>query len=177
MLKSLATAIAMVLASGCSSAPSLPAAAPGPQVSLGQFTGEWVGSYRGHTFKRDGPLSILIEPADTTASVAYRVPVHGHVRFGGVPRNRRDSAFPLSAEERRTALEQTVPVDSARLTANGIVLWLQSYLDPGCNCTVSLTARGALVGDTLVGTYSAETGPTNLAERRGRWRVVRQRTP
>ena len=176
-MRCIALAIAMVLATGCSSAPSLPAAAPGPQVSVGQFTGEWLGSYRGHTFKRDGPLSILIEAADTAASAADRVPVHGHVKFGGVPRGRRDSAFPLSAEERRNATEQTVPVDSARLTANGIVLWLQSYHDPGCSCTVSLTARGSLRGDTLVGTYSAETGPTNLAERRGRWRVVRQRTP
>jgi len=172
-----AAVIAMALATGCSSSPSLPAAAPGPQVSVGQFTGEWLGTYRGHTFKRDGPLSILIEAADTTASAADRVPVHGHVKFGGVPRNRRDSAFPLTAEERRNATEQTVPVDSARLTANGIVLWLQSYHDPGCSCTVSLTARGSLRGDTLAGTYSAETGPTNLAERRGRWRVVRQRTP
>jgi hypothetical protein len=169
--------MAMALATGCSSAPSLPAAAPGPQVSVGQFTGQWIGSYRGHTFKRDGSLSILIEAADSTASAADRVPVHGHVRFGGVPRNRRDSAFPLSAEERRNATEQTVPIDSARLTANGIVMWLQSYHDPGCSCTVSLTARGALVGDTLVGTYSAETGPTSLSERRGRWRVVRQRSP
>jgi hypothetical protein len=172
-----ATVIAVALATGCSSSPSLPAAAPGPQVSVGQFTGEWLGSYRGHTFKRDGTLSILIEAADSAASVADRVPVHGQVKFGGVPRNRRDSAFPLTADERRNATEQTVPVDSARLTANGIVLWLQSYHDPGCSCTVSLTARGSLRGDTLVGTYSAETGPTNLAERRGRWRVVRQRTP
>ena len=152
MLKSIAIGIATVLAGGCAGSPSLPAAAPGPQVTVGQFTGEWIGSYRGHTFKRDGSLSILIEAPDSTASVADKVPVHGHVRFGGVPRNRRDSAFPLSAEERRNALEQTVPVDSARLTANGIVLWLQSYHDPGCSCTVSLTARGSLRGDTRVGT-------------------------
>jgi hypothetical protein len=70
-----------------------------------------------------------------------------------------------------------VPVDSARLTANGIVMWLQPYFDTGCNCTISLTTRAVLVGgDTLVGTFSAAQGPTTVTER-GRWRVVRQRSP
>ena len=168
--------IAMVLAAGCSGSPSLPAGAPGPQVAVGQFAGEWIGSYRGQTFKRDGPLSILIETADSTAGVADKVPIHGRVRFGGVPRDRRDGAFPLSAEERRNAREQTVPIDSARLTANGIVMWLQSYFDSGCDCTISLTTRAVLRGDTLAGTFSAGQGPTRVSER-GHWRAVRQRSP
>ena len=92
-----AIVIAIVLAAGCSSSPSLPAAAPGPQVGVGQFTGEWIGTYRGQTFKRDGPLSIVIETADSTAGVADRVPIHGRVRFGGVPRDSRDGAFPHAA--------------------------------------------------------------------------------
>lgn len=171
-----AIVIAVVLAVGCSSSPSLPAAAPGPQVGVSQFTGEWIGSYRGQTFKRDGPLSIVIETADSTAGVADKVPIQGRVRFGGVPRDTRDGAFPLSAEERRNAHEQTVPIDSARLTANGIVMWLQSYFDSGCNCTISLTTRAVLRGDTLAGTFSAAQGPTRVSER-GRWRAVRQRSP
>ena len=177
MSKSSAIGIAMVLASACAGSPSLPASAPGPQVTVGQFTGEWTGSYRGYTFKRAGPLSILIEANDSTAGVADKVPINGRVKFGGVPRNLRDSAFPMSADERRNAIEQTVAVDSARLTANGIVMWLQSYFDPGCSCTISLTARGVLLGDTLAGTFSASRGPTTVAERNGRWKVVRQHTP
>jgi hypothetical protein len=58
--------------------------------------------------------------------------------------------------------------DSARL-----VLRLDSYFDPACNCTARATFQAVARGDTLVGRFMVDGPATVVVEGRGHWRAVR----
>ena len=157
-----------MLAACASSANRWAPAATAEPVTVSALAGAWLGQYDGRTYHRTGALALTLR-ADAMGGVT------GEAVLGGVPASRRDGAFPLTPAERRAARSERVAVDSARVSGREVRLWLGPYWDGGCGCTVALTLRGALRGDTLAGAFIGEVAPTVTSEGRGEWRVVRAR--
>lgn len=121
----------------------------------------WRGTYRGHTYGQRGALALVLRPSadgQLRGIVAWRVARPATLgRFGpgaGVELVR-------------------VPVVSAARDGEQLVLRLDEYFDPACNCTARATFRGALRGDTLSGRFAVDAAATVVGEDRGRWRAVR----
>jgi hypothetical protein len=86
----------------------------------------------------------------------------------------RASAFASAGRRGPAAVRVTVPVTRARYAGGRLVLDTDAYYDPGCECTVTTTFRGAVRGDTLAGTYVTR-GAATAAGVRGRWQAARER--
>jgi hypothetical protein len=121
----------------------------------------WQGTYEGKTYGQRGALALVLRPADDgtlRGVVAWRAASNAaHARPG--------STDPV-------ALVRVAVVSSSQ-EAGQVVLGLDSYFDPACNCTAHATFRGTLRGDTLTGRFVVEGAATVVSEERGRWRAVR----
>jgi hypothetical protein len=120
----------------------------------------WRGTYVGRTYGQKGAIALALRPvwAGVRGTVAWRV-TSAPARLG---RTGADTAALVRA-----------PVVSATRDSGQLVLRLDSYFDPSCNCTARATFRGTIRGDTLVGRFSVEGPATVVSEERGYWRAVR----
>jgi hypothetical protein len=118
----------------------------------------WQGTYEGRTYGQRGAIALVLRTASDGA-------LRGVVAWRVAPDARPGSSDPLALVR--------VPVVSSTQEAGQVVLTLDSYFDPACNCTARATFRGALRGDTLTGRFALEGAATVVGEERGRWRAVR----
>ena len=162
-----------------------PAFVAGPRVTAApaQLQGCWIGTYVAPFFARHGNVVAVFTPGGATASEGGPV---GWLTLTTAPaqRGRRPSpptatsacATPDSAIADRAG---TVRVPLLAIVDRGGELSVRSeaYWDSDCGCTLVLTLTARQLGDTLVGVFSARAAATVVPESRGRWRVVRSRSP
>ena len=117
----------------------------------------WRGTYVGRTYGQRGALALALDPSAHGGTVAWRA-TGARNAFG-----RTGDAVTLVR----------VPVVDATRDGEQLVLRLDSYFDPACNCTARATFRGTVRGDTLAGRFSVEGAATLVGEERGLWRAVR----
>ena len=120
----------------------------------------WQGTYVGRTYGQRGALALALGPSanGVGGTVAWRV-AGAHDAFGRAG----DDAVTLVR----------VPVVDATRDGDQLVLRLDSFFDPACNCTARATFRGTVRGDTLTGRFTVEGAATLVGEERGLWRAVR----
>jgi hypothetical protein len=90
-----------------------------------------------------GPAGQLLAPADPTEQ--HRMHIHA---------------------------PQSLRIDFVHVGFSGVMGTLEPYIAPDCNCPVTTTFNGNVVGDTISGTYI--TRGATRASTDGTWRVVRR---
>jgi len=125
----------------------------------------WRGTYVGRTYGQRGALALALRPAPNGG-------VRGVVAWRVAPA--RAEMFVSTRPADSVALVRSAVVAATR-DSGQLVLQLDSYFDPACNCTAHATFRGMLRGDTLVGRFRVEGAATVVGEDRGHWRAVRVR--
>lgn len=157
--------LALAAVGGCAYT-SPPVKLQGAPAATATLTGDWDGAYwSGGPGDRRGTLKFYIGPgADSTfGDVAMLTPL-------GLPVQPVDQG---PAHRAHTRLAQSLRVDFARVTSDSVTGVLEPYIAPDCECEVSTTFIGAIVGDTIRGTFATRGMPGG--NRDGAWRLVRRR--
>ena len=154
--------LAAVWSSCATAPPAPPLAVTGAPEALESLAGEWRGEYWSADTGRRGTIRFALE-ADTGAAWGdvWMLPAidaaapdeEGGVRGGG-------GAEPLQ-------------IRFVRVAASGALSGtIEPYRDPGCDCLLSTTFTGAIVGHRIEGTYTTTGGPTH-AVTTGKWEAKR----
>lgn len=137
----------------------------GDPFSIAALRGDWSGEYWSNVSERRGALTF------TLASTADSA-------FGDVimftPLGQQVYASDAGDQHRRHAgSTQALRIDFVRVGGGMVSGTLEPYVAPDCNCQVSTTFTGNVLGDTIRGTFIT-TGRMG-GSRDGMWLMARKR--
>jgi hypothetical protein len=158
------TCLALLAMVGCRSAPT-PIRMQGETGSIAQLQGSWEGEYWGGAQGRRG-------------SIVFVVPEGSQGAFGDVvmmaPGGQPIRAVDTSEQHRmHTTSSQGLRIDFVNVGNGSVSGQLEPYMAPDCDCVVTTSFLGNLVGDTLSGTFTTRSR-TNRGND-GFWKVVRRK--
>jgi hypothetical protein len=136
----------------------------GDAAGIAALRGEWTGEYWSGASERRGALNFTISTRADSAfgDVLMFTPLGQQIR-------------PVdSGEQHRmhSASTQALRIDFVRVGAGMVSGTLEPYIAPDCDCQVSTTFTGNVVGDTIRGTFITN-GPQG-GIRDGRWTMARR---
>jgi hypothetical protein len=146
----------------CATAPPPPplAVTAAPEA-LESLAGEWRGEYWSAATGRRGTIRFTLE-ADTGAAWGdvWMLPAVHSMAAGEGGAVRGGGAQPLQ-------------IRFVRVAAGGALSGtIEPYRDPGCDCLLSSTFTGDVVGDRIDGTFPTSGGPTHPIAT-GKWEARR----
>jgi hypothetical protein len=159
-------AAAMLLAAltACQYHPT-PISLQGEASSIAALRGDWSGEYWSSASERRGALNFTIA---STADSAY-----GDVIMF-TPLGQQIRPVDAGDQHRRhSGSTQALRIDFVRVGGAMISGTLEPYVAPDCNCPVSTTFTGNVLGDTIRGTFV--TNGTQGGNREGMWLMARKR--
>ncbi len=156
---------AAVLLTGCA-ANRPPVAVAGTPQDIAQLAGEWTGDYSSAVTGRNGTISFTLSATgDSAVGAVVMIPAgYGRPLAPWNDPARPNTATPLAA--------QVLSIRFVRVRGGRVSGSLDPYADPQTGARLFTTFVGAIVADTIAGTYT--TRPSAAGdEATGRWRVVR----
>jgi hypothetical protein len=141
-----------------------PIALQGEPSSISALRGDWTGEYWSGAAERRGVLNFTISSRADSAfgDVIMFTPLGQQIRPADAGEQHRLHA----------ASTQALRIDFVRIGAGMVSGTLEPYIAPDCNCQVSTTFTGNVVGDTIRGTFITN-GPQG-GNRDGRWMMARR---
>jgi len=155
----------LVVGAACRYKPS-PVPLSGSPPEIAALAGEWGGEYTGSQSGRSGSISL-------------RITAGGDSAYGDVVMVSNTGQRPVAAHGEREHLSHARSADVLRISfvrvAQGQVTGvLEPYVAPDCQCRVTTSFSGTVIGDTIEGTFT--TRGSGGVEQTGRWRVSRGRS-
>ena len=163
-MRSMITVMALVLLAACRSATPV-VQLQGEAVSLAWLAGAWDGEYRGET-GRTGTLTFYL-PSGTDS-------LYGDVTMLSSLGRPMIAADPAERHRRHARSSQSLRIDVVAVGGNVITGTLEPYVSPDCDCIVTTTFTGRIVGDAIDGRFVTRGATGLLTE--GQWRVTRHGT-
>ena len=141
-----------------------PVPVTGEPEGIAALRGSWTGEYWSGASERRGVLNFAIATRSDSAfgDVTMFTPLGQQVR----PADSGDQHRVHSAST------QALRIDFVRVGGGMVSGTLEPYIAPDCNCQVSTTFTGNVVGDTIRGTFITN-GPQG-GNRDGRWVMARR---
>ena len=159
-------AIATLLAAltACQYHPT-PITLQGEAISIAALRGEWSGEYWSNASERRGALS-------------FTIAAHADSAFGDVimftPLGQQVRPVDSGDQHRlHSSSTQALRIDFVRVGGGMVSGTLEPYVAPDCNCQVSTTFTGNVLGDTIRGTFI--TNGAQGGNRDGMWMMARKR--
>jgi hypothetical protein len=161
-MRRILAAMSLVALAACQYHPT-PISLQGEAGSIAALRGEWSGEYWGNATERRGSLSFSISATADSAfgDVIMLTPQGQQIR-------------PVDAGDRHrlhTASSQALRIDFVRVGAGMVSGTLEPYIAPDCDCQVSTTFTGNVLGDTIRGTFVTNGRQGN---RDGMWMMTRR---
>ena len=155
--------LALVALGACQYQPT-PVPVAGDPAGIAALRGEWAGEYWSGASERRGALNFSISTRSDSAfgDVTMFTPLGQQLR----PADSGDQHRVHSAST------QALRIDFVRVGGGSVSGTLEPYIAPDCNCQVSTTFTGNVVGDTIRGTF-VTNGPGG--SRGGQWMMARRR--
>ena len=137
----------------------------GEPASISALRGDWSGEYRSNASERRGALTFTIATRADSAfgDVIMFTPLGQQIRPVDSGDQHRSHA----------SSTQALRIDFVRVGGSMVSGTLEPYMAPDCNCQVSTTFTGNVVGDTIRGTFITN-GPQG-GNRDGMWMMARRR--
>ena len=159
-----AAALALVALAACAYRPT-PISLQGEPSSIAALRGEWSGEYWSDGSGRRGALDFSISSRADSAfgDVIMFTPLGQQIR-------------PVDAGDQHrmhAGSTQALRIDFVRVGGGMVSGTLEPYVAPDCDCRVSTTFTGNVVGDTIRGTFI--TNGTQGGTREGMWMMARKR--
>jgi hypothetical protein len=156
-------ALSLVAIAACQYHPA-PISLQGEATSIAALRGEWSGEYWGNASERRGSLSFTISATADSAfgDVIMLTPQGQQIR-------------PVDAGDQHrlhSASSQALRIDFVRVGAGMVSGTLEPYIAPDCECQVSTTFTGNVLGDTIRGTFV--TNGRQGSNRDGMWIMTRR---
>ena len=156
-------ALLLVVVAACRYQPT-PVTLHGEAASIAALRGDWSGEYWGNTSDRRGSLNFTISATADSAfgDVIMLNPQGQQIRpidSGDLHRLHSTSA-------------QALRIDFVRVGGGMVSGTLEPYIAPDCNCQVSTTFTGNVLGDTIRGTFV--TNGRQGGNRDGMWMMTRR---
>jgi hypothetical protein len=157
--------IAAVLLAGCA-ANQPPVAVAGAPQDVAQLAGQWTGDYSSVVTGRNGTISFTLNAAgDSAVGAVVMVPA-------GYGRPLAPWNDPARVNAGAPPTTQVLSIRFVRVRGGRVNGSLDPYADPQTGTRLITTFVGAIVADTIAGTFT--TRPSAAGdEATGRWRVVR----
>jgi hypothetical protein len=136
----------------------------GEATSIAALRGDWTGEYWGNASERRGVLSFSIASTADSAfgDVIMFTPLGQQIR-------------PVDAGDQHrmhSQSAQALRIDFVRVGGGMVSGTLEPYTAPDCNCEVSTTFTGNVLGDTIRGTFV--TNGKQGGNRDGMWMMARR---
>lgn len=154
--------LVLALFSGCASRGS-PVRLQGDAVSIAWLGGVWQGEYWGSDSGRRGSLDFHL-PSGTDS-------LSGEVMMLDPMGNVMRSADPADAHRLHAQSARLLSIEIVIAHADTIHGVLEPYIAPDCNCVVSTTFVGRVLGNEIAGTF--ETRGRAGQRTSGSWRLAR----
>jgi hypothetical protein len=156
----------VLLLAGCHYRPE-PVPLHGESTELRRLAGKWNGYYIGAESGRSGSITFEVTASADSAFGDVLLTVPGN--WGAVsPVDLREAHLAHASSA------QMLNVQFVRMAGSRVRGTLEPYRAPDCNCVVRTVFTGAMIGDTIRGTFITVLG--GGAEQHGTWRVTRART-
>lgn len=163
-MRRIVAAMLLTALSACQSVPT-PISLQGEASSIAALRGDWSGEYWSNSSERRGAISFSIASTADSAfgDVIMFTPLGQQIR-------------PTDASDKHrvhSASTQALHIDFVRVGGAMISGTLEPYTAPDCNCQVSTTFTGNVLGDTIRGTFI--TNGSQGGNREGMWMMTRRR--
>ena len=155
--------LAVALAVGCRTVPQMPVQLQGDPTSIAWLAGSWSGQYWGGAGGRGGSLSFLLRSGTDS--------LYGDVTMLDPHGQQLRPADPRDVHALHVHSPQQLRIDVIRVQADSIRGVLEPYVAPDCECTVTTTFTGRVVGDRITGSFQSRAGGRVRAE--GSWEMTR----
>jgi hypothetical protein len=157
-------ALVLVALVACQYHPT-PVTLQGEATSIASIRGDWSGEYWSASSERRGTMSFTIAATADSAfgDVIMLTPLGQQLR-------------PVDAGDQHrlhSASAQALRIDFVRVGGGMVSGTLEPYIAPDCNCQVSTTFTGNVLGDTIRGTFV--TNGRQGGNRDGMWMMARRR--
>lgn len=163
MRRALIGSLALVVAVGCKSAPSVPVQLQGDPRSISGLAGSWAGEYWNGSGGRGGSLSFSLRSGSDS--------LYGDVTMVDTRGQSLRSADPSDVHAMHAGSAQQLRIDFVAVRADSVRGTLEPYISPDCECTANTTFFGKLQSDKLAGTFVTRSGGRVRAE--GSWEMRR----
>ena len=155
--------LGLALAVGCRTLPSPSVRLQGDPISITRLAGNWVGEYWGGAGGRGGSLGFSLRAgSDSLYGDVTMVDPHGQ---------QLRSADPADVHRAHVQSSQTLRVDFVAVQGDSVRGVLEPYIAPDCECTVSTTFFGQVLGNQITGRFETRGGGKVRAE--GFWELKR----
>jgi len=155
--------LALALVVGCQSLPSPSVQLQGDPSTITHLAGRWVGEYWGAAGGRGGSLGFSLRAGSDS--------LYGDVTMID-PRGRQlRAADPVDVHRAHVQSAQTLRVDFVKVQADSVRGVLEPYISPDCECRVSTTFFGQLLGNQINGRF--ETRSAGMVRAEGSWQLKR----
>jgi hypothetical protein len=156
-------ALSLAALAACQYHPT-PISLQGEAASIATLRGDWSGEYWGNASERRGSLNFTIAATADSAygDVIMLTPLGQQIR-------------PVDAGDQHrlhSASAQALRIDFVRVGGGMVSGTLEPYVAPDCNCQVSTTFTGNVLGDTIRGTFV--TNGRQGGNRDGMWMMARR---
>ncbi len=133
------------------------------------LAGIWQGSYRSNDAVRSGSIyfALTAEAGNRNAAVGEVVMQY----VGGQASFYSPDVAPVPRPVASPAAAAVLTIRFVRVGGDRVSGSLASYHDPACGCLLETTFEGTRVGDTIEGTYAAQSREHDRVQR-GTWHVV-----
>jgi hypothetical protein len=148
---------------GCGGRPS-PVILQGEPASIRSLAGEWAGEYWSAASERRGVINFSLAAGSDSAygDVLMFAPL-------GQPIHAADRAEEHLVHARQA---QSLRIDFVNVSFGGVRGVLEPYIAPDCQCAVTTHFTGAIVGDTIRGTFITRGDVIGIRD--GVWFMVRR---
>lgn len=163
-MRPMITLVTLVLLAACRSATPV-VRLQGEATSMAWLAGAWDGEYWGRT-GRTGTLAFYL-PSGTDS-------LYGDVTMLSTLGQPMIAADPMERHRQHVRSAQSLSISVVAVGGNVITGTLEPYVSPDCDCIVTTTFTGRIVGDTIDGRFVTRGSDGLLTE--GEWRVTRRGT-
>jgi hypothetical protein len=162
-MRRIAAAMLLATLTACQYHPT-PIQLQGEASSIATLRGDWSGEYWSTGSERRGSLNFALAstPDSAFGEVIMFTPLGQQVRpLDNVDQHRQHSSS-----------TQALRIDFVRVGGGMVSGTLEPYIAPDCNCQVSTTFTGNVLGDTIRGTFI--TNGSQGGKRDGMWMMARR---
>jgi hypothetical protein len=163
MRRTIVTTLAVTLAIGCQSQ-FMPVKLQGDPFSISSLVGDWTGEYWGAAGGRGGSLAFTLRSGSDS--------LYGDVTMAdpaGQPIRAADAA---DAHHAHVSSSQQLRIDFVSAQADSVRGTLEPYISPDCQCIVSTTFMGQVIGNQMKGIFTTRNAGRVRAE--GTWEMKRR---
>lgn len=139
----------------------------GEPLAISSLAGQWEGEYWGRPQATHGLITFFMSANPDSA--------FGDVVMLGPRGQLMMPADPAAQHRMHIHAPQSLRIDFVHVGFAGVTGTLEPYIAPDCDCVVTTTFNGNVVGDTISGTFI--TRGAMRASTDGTWRVVRRAGP